>query len=132
MQRIAVASRIMYKLYLVAIAASILILTVIFFIAFEKGAYEAIIALAAFSAILTVQLFFFINKSVWLVIEGDLVRFGNLFFKKEINIQEIISCNSYFFLRNVYSIKIESGKYYFISYMNRKIIKELLCPKPNC
>ncbi|MEM6816131.1 MAG: hypothetical protein AAF600_17370 [Bacteroidota bacterium] len=131
MQEKIVASRIMYKLYLIAFTVFILSFTVVFFVAFENGAFEATIALAIFNGSSFVLFFFFIRRTVWLVAEGDLVHLGNLFFKKEINIQDITSYNSSFFNPNFYSIKIKSGKYYFVSYLDRNSIKELLSPKPN-
>jgi len=126
-----VASKIMYKLYLIAFTAFILSFTVVFFIAFENGAYEATIALAVFNAISFVLFFFFIRKAVWLITEGNLVHLGNLFFKKEISIQAITSYNSSFFNPNFYSIKIESDKYYFVSYLDKNSMRELLSTKLN-
>lgn len=129
MQEKIVASKKMYKLYLIAFAILILSFTVVFFIAFENGAFEATIALAVFNAISFVLFFFFIKKTVWLVTEGDLVHIGNLFFTNKISIQDVTSYNSFILNPNFYSIKIDSGKYFFISYLNRNSIKDLLSPK---
>jgi hypothetical protein len=129
MKREVIASRIMYKLYLVVFVISILIFTIVFFIAFKNGAFEATVALAFYNSISFIFFFFYINKSVWIVMEGDLVHIGNLFINKKIHIQDVDSYNSFLFIPNFYSIRIDSSNYFFVSHLNRKSIKGLFSPQ---
>ena len=131
MQEKNVASKTMYMLHIIAFTVSVLSFTIIFIIAFENGAFEATIALAIFNSILFVLFFYFIKKVVWVVIDGDLVYIGNIFFNIKMTNRDIVSYNSSILSPNFYSIKTESNRFYFVSYLNQNCIKDLLTPQTN-
>jgi hypothetical protein len=108
-------SRPLYFGGILLIILNISVFTYAFFVFFEKGQEDAVLALAIFNGVWVIILIFYLRRYVYLINteNGNLIC-GNLFFKMKIHESEV-AIKEFAFIRRMFKLKMKGKTYYFVT-----------------